>query len=232
MTGTMMVTNQKLHSHWYACVSTGMPIRMKGRFTMTGKLFTSVAAGTLFAAASVLSPMAFAQSQQPSTGGSNAPLTQSAPATPGAAKPDSSMPQTKAQAPAAMTGTEQAGGYLTTQSADQISAKTYMGQSVYNGQNESIGSINDLILQKQGGVVAAVVGVGGFLGMGQKNVAVPFSKINTTQNAQDGTIKLTTTETAEALKSAPEFKTLAMQASDKAASSAGTSTMPTTAPGR
>ncbi|MGG6897305.1 MULTISPECIES: PRC-barrel domain-containing protein [Rhizobium] len=202
---------------------------------MTGKLFTSVAAGAIFAAGSVLSPMAFAQAQQPSNGGTgnsgNAPLTQSAPATPGAAKPDSPTPQTKAQAPAASTGstgTEQAGGYLTTQSADQISARTYMGQSVYNGQNESIGSINDLILQKQGGVVAAVVGVGGFLGLGQKNVAVPFSKINATQNAQDGTIKLTTTETAAALKSAPEFKTLMMQASEKAARLEGTTTMPAT----
>ncbi|ENN88973.1 Putative PRC family protein [Rhizobium freirei PRF 81] len=204
---------------------------------MTGKLFTSVAAGAIFAAASVLSPMAFAQTQQPSNGGTgnsgNAPLTQSAPATPGAAKPDSPAPQTKAQAPAptktpGATGTEQAGGYLTTQSADQISARTYMGQSVYNGQNESIGSINDLILQKQGGVIAAVVGVGGFLGLGQKNVAVPFTKINATQNAQDGTIKLTTTETAATLKSAPEFKTLMMQASEKAARLEGTTTMPAT----
>ncbi|NLS17934.1 PRC-barrel domain containing protein [Rhizobium sp. P40RR-XXII] len=198
---------------------------------MTGKLFTSVAAGAIFATASVLSPMAFAQAQQPSNGGAgntgNAPVTQSAPATPDATKPDSSMPQTKAQAPASPSGTEQA-GYLTTQSADQISAKTYMGQSVYNGQNESIGSINDLILQKQGGVVAAVVGVGGFLGIGQKSVAVPFDKINATQNPQDGTVKLTTTETADSLKAAPEFKTLAMQASEKAASSAGTSTMPAT----
>lgn len=194
---------------------------------MTGKLFTSVAAGAIFATASVLSPMAFAQAQQPSNGG-NAPLSQSAPATPGAAKPDSATPQNNAQAPAATTGTEQAGGYLTAQSADQISAKTYMGQSVYNGQNESIGSINDLILQKQGGVVAAVVGVGGFLGIGQKNVAVPFDKITATQNAQDSTVKLTATETAESLKAAPEFKTLSMQASEKAASSAGSSTMPGT----
>lgn len=195
---------------------------------MTGKLFTSVAAGAIFATASVLSPMAFAQAQQPSNGG-NAPLSQSAPATPGAAKPDSATPQNNAQAaPAATTGTEQAGGYLTAQSADQISAKTYMGQSVYNGQNESIGSINDLILQKQGGVVAAVIGVGGFLGIGQKNVAVPFDKITATQNAQDGTVKLTATETAESLKAAPEFKTLSMQASEKAASSAGSSTMPGT----
>ncbi len=185
---------------------------------MTGKLFTSVAVGAVFATASVLSPMAFAQAQQPSTG-NNAPLTQAAPATPDTTKPAPKMPQSDAQAPATTptTTTAQAGGYLTEQSADQISAKTYIGQSVYNGQNESIGSINDLVLLKQGGVIAAVVGVGGFLGMGQKNVAVPFDKITATQNVEDGSVKLTTTETADALKAAPEFKTLAAQASEKAA---------------
>jgi sporulation protein YlmC with PRC-barrel domain len=203
---------------------------MKGRFTMTGKLFTSVAAATVFATASVLSPMAFAQAQQPSTG--DAPLTQTAPATPDTTKPAPKMPQSDAQAPATAptTTTARAGGYLTEQSADQISAKTYIGQSVYNGQNESIGSINDLILLKQGGVVAAVVGVGGFLGMGQKNVAVPFDKITATQNAEDGSIKLTTTETADTLKTAPEFKTLAVQASEKAAQAGApaTATVPGT----
>lgn len=206
-----------------------MPIRMKGRFTMTGKLFTSVAAGAIFATASVLSPMAIAQTQ-PSAGNNNAPA-QTAPATPNATQPSTTMPKNDAQAPAPAptTTTAQAGGYLTEQSADQISAKSYMGQSVYNGQNESIGSINDLILQKQGGVTAAVVGVGGFLGIGQKNVAVPFDKITMTQNAQDGSIKLTTTETADTLKSAPEFKTLAMQASEKAARTpAATGAMPGT----
>jgi sporulation protein YlmC with PRC-barrel domain len=199
---------------------------------MTGKLFTSAAAGAIFATASVLSPMAFAQAQQPSTGDNNntAPMTQTAPATPDTTKPDAATPQNNAQAPAPAptTNTAQAGGYLTEQSADQISAKTYMGQSVYNGQNESIGSINDLILQKQGGVIAAVVGVGGFLGIGQKSVAVPFDKVTAAQNAQDGSIKLTTTETADSLKAAPEFKTLAMQASEKAAKTPATAAVPGT----
>ncbi len=141
-------------------------------------------------------------------------MTQTAPATPDTTKPATTMPQNDAQAPAPAPTTTAAPGrwYLTEQSADQISAKTYMGQSVYNGQNESIGSINDLVSLKQGGVIAAVVGVGGFLGIGQKNVAVPFDKIDLAQNAQDGTIKLTTTETADSAEGRTEFKTLAMQA--------------------
>ncbi|AVA20491.1 PRC-barrel domain-containing protein [Rhizobium sp. LEGMi198b] len=195
---------------------------------MTGKLFTSAAVGAIFATASVLSPMAFAQ-QQPSTDNNTAPMTKTAPATPDTTKPAVKTPENeaKAPAPAPTTNTAQA-GYLTEQSADQMSAKTYIGQSVYNGENKSIGSIDDLILQKQGGVVAAIVGVGGFLGLGQKNVAVPFDKITATQNAQDGSMKLTTTETADSLKAAPEFKTLAMQASEKAAKTPATAAVPGT----
>ena len=124
----------------------------------------------------------------------------------------------QAPAPAATTDTAQAGGgtYLTEQSADQVSANTYIGQAVYNGTNESIGNVNDLIMKKDGGLVAAVIGVGGFLGIGEKNVAVPMEKITVAQNTTDGSVKLTTTETAETLKAAPEFKTLQMQSAEKA----------------
>ncbi|MGO8506752.1 PRC-barrel domain-containing protein, partial [Rhizobium leguminosarum] len=63
----------------------------------------------------------------------------------------------QAPAPAATADTAQT-GYLTEQSPDQVSANTYIVQSVYNGNNESIGSFNDLILKKDGGMVAAIVG--------------------------------------------------------------------------
>src|SRR6185369_6501005 len=129
----------------------------------------------------------------------------------------------QAPAPAATADTAQAsGGYLTEQAADQISANTYIGQSVYNGQNESIGNVNDLIMKKDGGLVAAIVDVGGFLGIGEKNVAVPMDKITVAQNTQDGSVKLTTSETAETLKAAPEFKTLQMQSAEKAPAPGGT----------
>lgn len=55
-----------------------------------------------------------------------------------------------------------------------------------------------------------MIGVGGFLGIGEKNVTVPMDKVAIAQNTQDGSVKLTTSETAEALKAAPEFKTLKM----------------------
>ena len=52
-----------------------------------------------------------------------------------------------------------------------------VGLNVYNDNNESVGSINDLLLDKSGNIKAVVLGVGGFLGMGEHLVAVPFDKI-------------------------------------------------------
>ena len=52
-----------------------------------------------------------------------------------------------------------------------------VGLSVYNDGNESLGSINDLLTDKSGNIKAVVIGVGGFLGVGEQLVAVPFDKI-------------------------------------------------------
>jgi sporulation protein YlmC with PRC-barrel domain len=51
------------------------------------------------------------------------------------------------------------------------------GMDVYNNGNEKIGDISELILDQTGRVEAVVIGVGGFLGIGEHNVAVPFGQI-------------------------------------------------------
>jgi sporulation protein YlmC with PRC-barrel domain len=56
-------------------------------------------------------------------------------------------------------------------------ASKVVGLSIYNDKNESLGSINDLLMDKSGNIKAAVLGVGGFLGVGEHLVAVPFEKI-------------------------------------------------------
>jgi sporulation protein YlmC with PRC-barrel domain len=56
-------------------------------------------------------------------------------------------------------------------------ASKVVGLKVYNEQNESLGSINDLLMDKGGSVKAVVLGVGGFLGVGQHLVAVPLDKV-------------------------------------------------------
>ena len=52
-----------------------------------------------------------------------------------------------------------------------------VGLNVYNDSNESIGWINELLTDKSGNIKAAVISVGGFLGVGSHLVAVPFDKI-------------------------------------------------------
>jgi sporulation protein YlmC with PRC-barrel domain len=56
-------------------------------------------------------------------------------------------------------------------------ASKVVGLSVYNDKNESLGTINDLLMDRNGNIKAAVLGVGGFLGVGEHLVAVPFDKI-------------------------------------------------------
>jgi sporulation protein YlmC with PRC-barrel domain len=52
-----------------------------------------------------------------------------------------------------------------------------VGLNVYNDSNESLGSINDLLADKSGNIKAVVIGVGGFLGVGEHLVAVAFDKV-------------------------------------------------------
>ncbi|WP_244069719.1 PRC-barrel domain-containing protein [Bradyrhizobium sp. Ce-3] len=56
-------------------------------------------------------------------------------------------------------------------------ASKVVGLSVYNDKNESVGSINDLLMDKEGAIKAVVIGVGGFLGVGEHLVAVPLDKV-------------------------------------------------------
>ena len=56
-------------------------------------------------------------------------------------------------------------------------ASKIVGVNIYNDKNESVGSINDLLTDKSGSIKAVVIGVGGFLGVGEHLVAVPFDKI-------------------------------------------------------
>jgi sporulation protein YlmC with PRC-barrel domain len=56
-------------------------------------------------------------------------------------------------------------------------ASKMVGLSVYNDNNESIGSINDMLTDKDGKVKAVVIGVGGFLGVGEHLVAIPYEKV-------------------------------------------------------
>ena len=79
----------------------------------------------------------------------------------------------------------------------------YYNQSVYDAKDNKIGDINDLLLDKEGKVSAVILGVGGFLGAGEKNVAVPFNALKLTE--KNGKRYLVMDTTKEALNSAPGY---------------------------
>ena len=67
--------------------------------------------------------------------------------------------------------------------------------------SDNIGDVNDLIIGDDGAITDAVVGVGGFLGIGEKNVAVPFDELKVVE--RDGEIRLIYAATREQLEAAP-----------------------------
>ena len=82
-------------------------------------------------------------------------------------------------------------------------ASKLMGLDVYNEGNEKLGEINELILDKSGKVAAVIIGVGGFLGMGEHDIAVSMDKlkfveepVRTSATTKETTTKETTTGAA------------------------------------
>ena len=96
-------------------------------------------------------------------------------------------------------------------------ASKIAGLNVYNDSNESLGSINDLLMDKSGDIKAVVIGVGGFLGVGEHLVAVPMDKVKfvdepiaytgaSNQPATGGARPSSTTTTGAATAPAPAAK--------------------------
>jgi sporulation protein YlmC with PRC-barrel domain len=88
--------------------------------------------------------------------------------------------------------------------AQSVTVTDWYKQSVYDPSNSKIGEIMDVLLSADGKVNALIIGVGGFLGMGEKDVAVPFSAVKHT--TRDGKVYLTLDTTKDALKAAPGLK--------------------------
>jgi sporulation protein YlmC with PRC-barrel domain len=78
-------------------------------------------------------------------------------------------------------------------------------QSVYDPNDSKIGEIEDVLVDRDGKVTALIIGVGGFLGMGEKDVAIPFNAVQVT-NKNNNKWYLVMNSTKDALKSAKGFK--------------------------
>jgi sporulation protein YlmC with PRC-barrel domain len=93
-----------------------------------------------------------------------------------------------------------AGREVTTLTKGWSAKKQILDQSVYNDQNEKVGEVEDIIIAPDKSISYAIVGVGGFLGLGEHSVAIPFRELK----ADAGKFVLRGA-TKEALKALPKF---------------------------
>jgi len=127
--------------------------------------------------------------------------------------PEPSLPQTQADVPQEATiPSDQAGNstkmFIEQQRPGEVLASSLIGSTVEGPSGEALGDINDVVLNDEGIVDGVVIGVGGFLGIGEKNVAVSFDAIERSTDA-GGNIVFTLNTTAEDLESAPQYVTVA-----------------------
>lgn len=136
----------------------------------------------------LLSTAAMAQSP-------NAPMTQPAPKAPMAQSAPSQMgPSTR---------------FMTRMPANGTTVTNYYKQNVNDPTDNKVGDVRDLIIDEDGRIIAAIVGVGGFLGIDEKNVAIPFDALKLSPESFGGKIvtqALTVNTAKDELKSAPGFK--------------------------
>lgn len=172
----------------------------------------------------LLSAGAMAEDTAPAT---PAPATTQAPAAPAAAPApveSGAMETTDVDAPWDLST-----GYVAVDS-DNL-ASELIDQPVYSSTGddaEEIGKVTDLIFSQDGMISGVVIGVGGFLGIGEKSVAVPFSILEFTV-AADNTERWVVPTTADALTAAPDFvwsKDEPADANDNAAAPADGTAVP------
>lgn len=89
--------------------------------------------------------------------------------------------------------------------SSEVAASDLLNQKVKNAANETVGDINDLAIGGDGKIAAVIIGVGGFLGMGEKNVSLPYDQLAFSRDA-NGYLVVTINTTKESLQSAPEWK--------------------------
>jgi len=104
-------------------------------------------------------------------------------------------------APAEHSSTAPKGDAMT---SGQISASKLLNETVMNEANESIGDVNEVLISSDGKVAAVIVGVGGFLGMGEKDVALPFENLKFAMD-KDNDLVVTSNVTKESLQAAPTY---------------------------
>lgn len=163
---------------------------------------------TAAALAAVLAAPAFAQTANPDTKSD----TMAPPSTAQMNRPDAAETTSKPNA----SQTVQSQGlqltepgrntFVQTQHATDWRGSKVIGATVYGPDNASIGNVNDVLIDNEGRIRAVVIGVGGFLGVGEKDVAIPFDTLHIVRKPESSSIdKITVSYSKDELKNAPKF---------------------------
>ena len=145
---------------------------------------------------------ALAQTQSPTT-------PPSTPSTPPAATAPATPPAATAPAPSGTTASTAPAGkaeFVTKQNPDQHLASKFSGTDVVGTDEAKIGDVSDVLFDKDNKVIAYIVGVGGFLGIGSKDVAIAPSSFQPVPGKDASEMKLRLSMTKDELKAAPAFE--------------------------
>jgi sporulation protein YlmC with PRC-barrel domain len=129
-------------------------------------------------------------------------------------QPETQMAPETGQETTAPEGSESAAApadmplFIANQQQGDILASELIGVAVVDPAGDTLGDVNDIVYGPEQSISALVIGVGGFLGMGEKHVAVAFDRL-TLEEDEVGAIRLVLDTTAEELAAAPDFVSLA-----------------------
>ena len=140
--------------------------------------------------------------------------------------PSSSTPPTSASpAPGSNSGAASMNkdAFLQDQAGSDWRASKLIGTNVYGPDNAKIGDVSDVLLDNNGSTHAVIIGVGGFLGVGQKDVAVPFEALQIQRKQNSSSIdKITVSYTKDQLSNAPKFAYFQVQSNTTTGSAGST----------
>jgi hypothetical protein len=170
-------------------------------------LITTAVSGLMLSSALAQAPSSSAPSAAPPAGSSaSEPMKSDAskPSASDAMKSDASKPSASSASSASSSGASSGSATIASQKPDQLLASKFKGTDVLGANNEKIGDVSDLLFSKDGKIEAYIISVGGFLGVGAKEVALAPSSIQLTQDKDE--FKLKVSMTKEQLAQAPNFE--------------------------
>ena len=97
--------------------------------------------------------------------------------------------------------------FIVEQQEGQWFASEFIGQTVQNNDGQALGEVADLVFDKDGKAAGVIISSGGFLGMGERRIAVPLEAVDRSID-ENGTAKLTLASDPENMQAAPVFMTL------------------------